>query len=171
MNGIRILKQVFIFGIYMLLQGFLFRHFVFFDIAMCFVYLIFLLQLPNETPKTLMLIIGFAVGLMIDSFYDTAGIQAASCVLIMYLRHILIKLLAPSGGYESVGNISIKEMGFNWYLVYTTSLVFIHHFCMFLIEAGGTGFFLWTLLKIILSTIFTTFMIMAFSFIFHGKSR
>jgi len=155
----------------MFLQGFLFRHFVFFDIAMCFVYMVFLLHLPNDTPKALLLLIGFSTGLVADTFYDTQGIQAASCVLIMFLRPYLIKLLAPSGGYDSVINISIQDLGFNWFVVYTFLLVFIHHLSMFLIEASGTGFFFWTLLKILFSTIFTSFFVLTFSFILHGKTK
>lgn len=60
-----------------------------------YVYPMFLILLPFETPKWIMLPLAFAVGITIDMFNNTAGMHAAACVFIAYARPWLIKAYTP----------------------------------------------------------------------------
>ena len=45
-----------------------------------FLYVMFILMLPFETPDWLVLLLGFITGLTLDMFTDTIGMHTASCV-------------------------------------------------------------------------------------------
>src|ERR1700739_3319163 len=56
------------------------RYFIFFP------YVLFILLLPFNTPKPLVLFASFVLGLCIDAFYNTQGMHASACVLMAFAR-------------------------------------------------------------------------------------
>ncbi len=117
------------------------------------VYLLFILLMPFETPRWVVLLSGFALGLGIDFFENTPGIHTAATVLITYLRPYILKLLAPRDGYEPETFPRIHFYGFNWFLKYTLLMVFIHHMALFYLEVFQLQNFLATLLRVLLSSV------------------
>ena len=53
-------------------------------------YIYFILLLPFETPRWLLLILSFLLGLTIDVFVNTPGVNAAACVLMAFARPFVI---------------------------------------------------------------------------------
>ena len=157
--------------VYLLAQIILFKNLVIFDVAFCFVYIGFLLALPFDIDRLVLMGIGFFTGFMVDIFYDTLGMHAASSVLIMYLRPMYFQLVAPQGGYDVRIVPSIRDMGFVWFSVFTLIFVFIHHLVIFFLEAGGGKMFFYTLLKVLFSTLFTSFVILLVQYIFYPPRR
>ena len=51
-----------------------------------YVYILFILLMPFETPKWLLLINAFLLGLSIDFFSHTLGMHAAASVFIAWIR-------------------------------------------------------------------------------------
>ena len=147
------------FLLYLLLQILILRNIVLFDYAFCFVYIGAILLLPAEVNRTLLLIMGFLTGLLVDVFYNTLGMHAAATLLIAYLRPFWIQLQLETKGNAERLEISIPELGVGGYLVYLLPLVFIHHAALFLIEMSHFGMIGYTLLRIVASTLFTTFLI------------
>jgi len=135
-----------------------------------YVYPLIILLLPFETPRWLLIILGFATGLTVDLFLGSLGMHAAACVLIAYLRPALIKVITPKGAeFEVEPNINLQ--GTTWFLIYCSVATFIHHTCYFLIE-GGTFYnpFI-ALLRIILSTAFSVLFMMIFLFLFTSSKK
>ncbi len=130
------------------------RNLTLFNVAFCFIYIGFLLILPNEINRLLLLAFGFMIGLTIDLFYDSPGIHAASAVLLAFLRPYWINVITPQGGYDIGVAPTVKQMKFSWFASYAIPLIFIHHFAIFYIE-GGLSHFFFTFVKVLLSTIFT----------------
>lgn len=147
------------FLLYLLLQILILRNIVLFDYAFCFVYIAGILLLPAEVNRTLLLIMGFLTGLLVDVFYNTLGMHAAATVLIAYLRPFWIQIQLETKGTTERLEISISELGVGGYLVYLLPLVFIHHAALFFIEMSHFGMIGYTLLRIVASTLFTTFLI------------
>lgn len=147
------------FLLYLLLQILILRNIVLFDYAFCFVYIAGILLLPAEINRTLLLIMGFLTGLLVDVFYNTLGMHAAATLLIAYLRPFWIHFQLETKGTTERLEISIPELGVGGYLVYLLPLVFIHHSALFLIEMSHFGMIGYTLLRIVASTLFTTFLI------------
>lgn len=163
----RLLRQISFFLLYIILQGLIIQHFILFDVAFCFLYIAYILQMPYDTPRPVVLIVAFLAGILVDMFYNTLGIHAAACVLTAYLRRYMIILLTPVGGYEGTIKISAGTLGFRWFFTYTAPLVFIHHFVFFFLESFSFTMFGWTLLKVIASSLFSIFMIFIFQYLIH----
>ena len=136
-----------------------------------FPYILFILLLPFETNKLLVLAMAFFTGLTIDMFYDSAGIHAATCVLIGFVRYSLLKLLSPRDGYEVGQTPTISSMGAVWFISYTATIIFIHHLCFFYLEIFRFSEFFTTLLRVFLSTIGTFSLVYIIQFLFHGEGK
>lgn len=165
MNAQTVIKLVLTFVIYLLLQILIIRNFVLFDVAFCFVYIACILLLPNEITPTWVIFISFLVGLVIDIFYNTAGVHASAAVLIGYLRSYILKFLFPTKGLDTDIIITIKDMGIERFARYIAIMAFLHHTMLFFVEAGNVTFFLITILKIVSSVIFTTVMILILQYL------
>lgn len=161
------ITQLISFFIYWLLQVLLFRNVALFDTAFCFVYVGFLILLPLETSLTTLLLLGFGMGLAIDIFYDTAGVHAATMVIIAFIRPSLLQFVRPSGGYEGVENPTLSKLGFNWFIIYAGITLLLHHSILFLIQ--GSSFSLWfsNFFVILASTALSLFALVIGQFLFY----
>ena len=154
-----IIQYSFWFLLYLLLQILILRNIVLFDYAFCFVYIAGMLLLPAEVNRTLLLILGFLTGLLVDVFYNTLGMHAAATVLVVYLRPFWIHLQLETKGTAERLEISIDELGVIGYLTFLLPLVFVHHAALFFIEMSHFGMIGYTILRIVASTFFTTLLI------------
>lgn len=136
-----------------------------------FPYILFILLLPFETPKLLVMLIAFATGLIIDMFYDTAGIHAAVCTLVGYSRHYVLKVLAPREGYDAGQTPTIQSMGAVWFITYAATIIFIHHLFFFYLEIFRFSEFFPTLLRVFLSTFGTLIFVYVIQFLFYKTAK
>jgi hypothetical protein len=166
-----IISYVLYFILFFLLQIIFFRNVILFDYALCFVYIGYILTLPIDIKPIPLMLIAFGFGLLMDSFFDTVGINAFVCVFIAYLRPYILKTLTPGGGYDALTEISISYMGFVWFIKYAALLVFIHHFAFFFIEAWNIKYFLDVLIRSVLSTIFTLLMIVLLQYLLNRSDK
>lgn len=156
---------------YLFYQGLILQNVVLFHSAFCFLYLGFLLGLPVETKPITLMLIGFAMGFMVDMFYESIGLHTAASVFIMFIRNNWLNLITPQGGYDSGVSPGIQLSGTQWYLLYLIPMVFIHHTLLFYSEAGNFNLAGLTLWKALTSTIFTTVVILIVQFLFPGRRR
>lgn len=163
--------QVISFFVYLALQVFIMKNVVLFHTAFCFIYVAYLLLLPVESNPLVLMGIGFLMGFIIDIFYDSLGMHASASVLIMYLRNYWLNSITPQGGYDSNAVPTLAMNGIQWFSVYATPLVFLHHTVLFFIEAGGFGIFWFTLWKAFISTLLTMVIILIAQFLFAEKKR
>lgn len=171
MQGLSIIAQVIYFLIYLVLQVVLMENVVLFDVAFCFLYVGFLLMLPFEAGTIRLMLMGLAMGLCVDIFYNSFGIHAAASVFIMYIRPYVVSAIAPRGGYETGMTPKLKVMGIEWFSAYSLILIFLHHLLLFFIEAGGFEMFFYTLIKVIASTLFTFVVILIIQYLFYSSKR
>lgn len=143
------------FVLYLLAQVMLFRQLVLFNTGFCFLYVAFILLLPIETNPLALMAIAFLLGFSVDIFYDSLGLHSLSLILVAYLRNYWLATITPQGGYDAGQGPTLAGNGFQWFLVYTLPLVFVHHAVLFFTEAGGFGMFWFTLSKVMMSLIFT----------------
>jgi hypothetical protein len=164
------LSSVLSFVTYLFFQVIFIRHWALFDLAFCFVYISFLLFLPFQLNPLIAMLLGFAMGICIDIFYDTLGIHAACCVLVAYLRPRITNLIKPSGGYDVGMKPYLNTMGAQWFIIYTLLITTVHHLPLFVIEAWGANLLSFSLLKALLSIIFTSFVVVMFQYLFYKSS-
>ena len=134
-----------------------------------FIYVLFIIGLPFETPKWLLLFSAFAMGITIDLFYDTAGMHAAACVFIAYIRPGLLKLFSPRDGYEFGTQPTIQYLGIPWFLSYSGILILLHHLILFYIEVFRFSEFFSTFFRVIVSSVFTILLVVISQYLFHRK--
>ncbi len=147
------------FLLYMIVQILILRNIVLFNYSLCFVYVAGVLLLPAEVGRTSLLMLGFFSGLFVDVFYNTLGMHAAATLLVAYLRPFWIQLQLETKGSTDRVDISLSELGMGGYLSYLFPLVLIHHGMLFFIEMSHFGMLGYTLLRIVASALFTTFLI------------
>lgn len=164
MTASDILKILSNFILLFLAQVFFFK-FGIFGVAFCFPYLYFLLMLPMSVNNNLLLFIGFGYGLLIDTFYDSPGLHAAACTLLAFIRPAAIESITPSGGYDEFTPVSVHILGIRWIISYSLILVTAHHALLFFLEAFSFNHFFFTLSKIIISSILTSFMFIVLQYI------
>lgn len=136
-----------------------------------YMYVLFILLLPFETPRWLLLISGFAIGLSIDLFVNTPGMHTSATVFMAFLRPYVLKLLMPHDEYEQGTYPRLYYYGVTWFLKYSLVLVFLHHTFLFYVEAFRITFFFHTMLRVLLSTLFSVFLIILSQFFIYRKQK
>lgn len=157
--------------IIILAQVLLFKNLVLFDSAFCFAYILIFLMLPIDTNPIVQLLVGFVVGIIVDTFYNTLGIHAAASVLLVYIRIYWSKVMTPSGGYDSGPKINVRTQGLGWFLTYTYPLVLVHAVLLLFIEASGFGLFWQTLSKALYTSVFTLIIILIIQYLFYKRMK
>jgi len=155
MNPNDIIRSTTIGLFYLLLHVFVVRQLVLFDSAFCFIYVGAILTLPYEIGLTTLLLIAFGTGLIADTFDNTLGMHTAATVLMAYLRPTVIRYQMAQKTSEARFELSLRNLGLPTFLSYTFVLILIHHSTLLFIEASSPSLFLFTLLKIGASIVFT----------------
>jgi hypothetical protein len=134
-----------------------------------YVYILFILLLPFETPAWVTLSLGFGLGLIIDIFSETLGMHTAATVLISFIRPYVLSSFAPRDGYETRTLPRVFYYGLPWFIKYTIIMVLVHHLLLFYIEIFRFQDFFAILLRVILSTIFSSVLIILSQFFVFRK--
>jgi rod shape-determining protein MreD len=116
-----------------------------------------------------LMLLGFLLGLTIDSFAGTWGMHTLATTLLAFLRPQLLKIIAPREGYESGSAPRLFYYGLPWFLRYTVFLVFAHHLALFYTEVFRFSDFFHTFLRVIISSIFSTLLIITSQYLFYKR--
>ncbi len=136
-----------------------------------FLYILFIIALPFETPKWLLLLSGFLLGITIDMFYNTMGMHAAATVFMAYIRPSILNLFSPREGYEFGTQPTIQYLGVPWFLSYSAILIVLHHFILFYLEVFRFSEFFPTLIRIIVSSVSTLLLVVLSQYLFQNKKE
>jgi len=130
------------------------------------IYPLFIILLPINISRTLLIILAFILGLSVDIFYDSIGVHAAASVFIAYTRLFILRFLEPKQGYKTEGSPSAHNFGLGWFLSYASIMMVIHLFIYFSIDAFSFVFIFDILIKTILSFIFSMVFIILHQVVF-----
>lgn len=134
-----------------------------------YMYVLFILLLPFETPKWLILILAFSLGLVVDMFSNTPGIHASASVFMAFFRPFVLQSISPRDGFETGTFPRVHYYGIKWFFKYTLLLVFLHHLFLFTVEVFNFYNFHLTLWRTVLSTLFSTLLILISQLIIFRK--
>jgi hypothetical protein len=129
----------------------------------------FILLLPFEIPTWLLLVISFFLGMIMDFFSGTPGMHSSSTVLAGFARPAILRLISVREGYESNERPSMASYGFRWFLIYSSTIVLVHHFALFYLEVFRFNDFFRTFFRVILSSFFSIIFILLLEFYRGGK--
>jgi cell shape-determining protein MreD len=134
-------------------------------------YIYFILLLPFITPNWLLLLSAFLMGLSIDLFSNTMGINAAASVMIAFARPFVIRFISTGTEYEVGERPSLKNQDMKWFLYYCIILILIHHFVLFYLEIFRFREFFTTFLRVVLSSAFTFLLVMLSEYLFYRRQK
>ena len=154
------LKYIGLLALLLFLQVFLLDHLHWLGLVHPFVYIWAILLLPIELPRWAQMLIGAAIGAVMDIFTHASGMHMAACVLIAYMRPLLVARYVQE--LERMkGAITIQSIGLTNYLQLLAVLVLLHHTVLFMLEAFTFAHLWYTLLQIVLSGVLSfTFVLM-----------
>jgi rod shape-determining protein MreD len=138
-----------------LLQLLLFNNIRFTGYINPYVYILFFILLPFDFSGSLMLVLALAMGLILDLFMGTPGVHSLATVLVAFIRPGVLNLIAPHDGYNLNTLPRVSQMGLLWFVKYTAIIVVIHHLVFFYAEVFSFSHFFFTLLKVLLSALFS----------------
>ena len=146
------IKQIGRFLLLLLLQPLLINNLQFLGVCHPYIYIFSLLVMPITLPRWADMLIGGAVGLLLDMFCNSLGVHIAACIMLMYVRPHLI------GAYvldreRLTDEINVRSLGVVNFVKYTILLVLLHHTMVFFLTAWSVQHFWFTLLEVVVSSI------------------
>ncbi|TAE53017.1 MAG: hypothetical protein EAZ89_07800 [Bacteroidetes bacterium] len=157
------------FLLYLFFQVFLFNYLSLLQIAVPFVFILFLITLPFNLPTVATLALAFFTGLLVDIHSDGGtGLHAFSCVAMMAVRGGLTDLISSSN-YRNRAEITFSVQSPIWLVSLLLPLIFIHHSLYFFLEAFSLKDFFFTLLQVITSTLYTFFFSYILCYLFYKR--
>lgn len=162
--GREIFKYIFMFVGLVLTQVLVLNYIQFSGFVNPYIYILFILLLPLNSPRYLVLIAAFVLGLTIDVFSNSLGMHAFATVFVAYMRPLVIRII--SNREEDKNNYpGLLQFKFRWFISYTTIMVLIHHLVLFYLEVYTFSNFIETLVRVLLSSIFSIVLIVLSQFI------
>jgi rod shape-determining protein MreD len=164
-----ILRFGLIFILLILLQVLLLNNIQFSGYINPYVYVLFILLLPVEIPSWLLLLLSFATGLIMDFFSGSPGMHSSATVVAGFVRPYILRGVSPRDGYDPGSDPSMLTYGFRWFLTYTLLIVLVHHTALFYLEVFRFTDFFRTMLRVLLSSLFSITFIIFIEFYRRGK--
>ncbi len=134
-----------------------------------FLYILFIFLYPIKKLDSTLLLLAFLLGLSIDFFTNTGGVNAAATLFIAFARIPVLKSIIGKRDIDYNG-IAIRKLPFFKFLSFIAVLTFMHHFVVF-----GLEYFKWDnmgiiLLKTVLTSVFTIILVLiSYTFVVRKK--
>lgn len=132
-----------------------------------FIYILFILMLPYQTPHWLLLTSSFAIGLVVDIYLGGLGLNAGSAVLAAFVRIILLNNSYFCINSENDEYPSFKRTGFVRYSLFAIIIFLAHHSFYFFMEAYSVSQIIFTL-YLIVSTLACSYLMVTLAFLFFS---
>lgn len=169
------IKQIFtniiLLVLLVLIQGMILDHIQISVYLNPYLYILFILILPFETAKWLLLLSSFILGMSVDVFSNTLGLNTIACLFVAYCRRGVLNLIVSKNEYEPGIRPAIADLGFAWFFSYSAILIIIHHSLLFFLEVFTFNCFLDTLCKIFVSSAATLFLCIISQYIIFKRKK
>lgn len=150
-------------------QVFLLKNMGYYNLSIPYLYILFILLLPFGIPNWLLFMLAFATGITVDVFYDTLGLHALACTVMAFVRILFISLTVQRDGFDNEPEPRLGIMGFRWFVFYAIILAFFHHLILFTFETFRLSEIGYTLVRVVLSSLLSTALILIAEFAFYRK--
>ncbi len=156
-----IFKRAGMFVAFALAQVLVLGHIHLFGYATPLLYVYFVLLFPRNYPKWGVLLWSFGLGLVVDIFFNTPGVAAASMTLLGAIQPYYFEMYVSRDAAENM-QPSMQNIGWMKYFYY--SLVMVMIYCLVFFTLDAFTFYNWVVwLKSVLgSAALTMLMILTF---------
>jgi hypothetical protein len=165
--------HIFRFVALLLLQGLILKRisegwmgYVYFNVLL---YPLFVILLPLRTPRAVVTLTAFLLGIGVDLFYGTIGLHAGAIVFTAYARSFVLNRIEPREGYNVNYSPTKARMGLSWFLRYASIMMGIHLLVYFSLDAFSYIYFGSIVVKSLYSFFFSMFFIIIVMFVFNPE--
>ena len=162
--------QIGFFILLFILQVWIFNKIHLFRVATPLFYIYFIIKLPSNMNRNLVLLLAFLTGLSIDFFNFTLGLHALASTVAGFARYYSFNLFSQRDLPERYIP-SIRTLGFSFFVRYAGFILLIHEFIFFLAESFSLFDPLIILIRIISSFVLTMVLVLAFDSFHFDFSR
>lgn len=134
------------------------------------IYVWFIILLPNNMPKWLVMILGFLMGFTVDMFSAQLGFHTATATLTATVKPLLISWFLNAFD-DNVIVPSTRDLGFINFLLFISITVFLHTLVYNCIETFSFSEIWQLLLRIFVSTLVSIILILICDALFIRTKR
>lgn len=168
----KVALQFIILGLVLVLaQVLVFNHICLFNVGVPMVFIYLIVRLPVTLALNWVLTIGFFLGLIVDVFSDTYGMNAVACTVLAMIRRPVLRLYVPREEDLTRPEPSMLSLGTGVYMKYLLTLTLIYCALIFTIEAFTFFNPLQLLLRIIFSTLLSMIIMLGIDSIMTPRSE
>ncbi|PIE99233.1 MAG: rod shape-determining protein MreD [Polaribacter sp.] len=165
------LRLISLFLFLLLLQVLILNNINLFGYINPYLYIAFIFAFPVNKNKVPILTFSFLLGLFVDIFSNSGGINAIALLSIAYLREGLFKRIFQKTESE-YKLFNLDNEPFGDVFIYISILTFTHHFILFsLANFSVNHFFKNVILNTLVSGVFTLLLYFLGSFIFRKSEQ
>jgi rod shape-determining protein MreD len=150
------------------LQVFVLNNIKFLGFINPYLYVAFVIFYPLRKERISFLTLSFLLGLSIDFFSDSGGINAFSLLFIAYIRLLFIRIIFKKTEQDYL-LFNLHEEPFGKVFNYVITLIVIHHFILFSLANFSTQNFSDVLINTLYSSIFTSVLFLLGTYIIRNK--
>lgn len=151
-----------------LLQVLVLNHVNLFGYLNPMVYITWLFLFPIKKNKSFFLIASFFLGLTIDFFSDSGGINAAATLFIAFIRLPILKVVLRRSDFDFV-LFNLRAISIDKIFLYVATLTITHHFIVFSLEYFSFNAFITIISNTFYTSIFTILLSILGMFLFVKK--
>jgi len=155
-------KQIIRYIAVMMLQVLLFDQLQLFGVCHPYIYILCLLMMPITLSHSADMLIGAAVGLVMDVFCNSLGVHMASCILVMFIRPYLLGAVVNDRDRLNE-QICLRTLGWEAFIKYMVILVVIHHLTVFMLAAWSISHIIFVLVETLVSGFITCILILGYN--------
>ena len=165
-----ILRYTILFILCILLQALIFNKIVLFHVAVPIVFIYFIIRLPINIKLAYLFTFAFLLGLIVDIFSDTPGVNALACTLIAAIRTPIYYAYMPKDDTTSRFIPAVATMGMIEYIKYLLTFIVIYSLLAFSIEFFSFADVKGIVIMSAASSVFTFFILLAVDCLIPVKS-
>lgn len=156
-----VISNIFLFLLLVIGQVVVFNNLILFNSAVALVFLYFIISLPITTNINAVTALSFLLGLSVDIFQDTPGLNAFCCTVLGFFRPFIFHLYVPHDEDFSGRRICINNIGLTAYLKYMLTFVVLYCLLYFIIESFNYSDIDRLLIRVLASSAYTFIIIYA----------
>ncbi|MFV0289574.1 MAG: rod shape-determining protein MreD [Mangrovibacterium sp.] len=117
------------------IQILLLNHVHLLGMAVPFIYIFIIMMMPYRTAPYVLMIAGFSLGLFVDIFMNTIGLNAAATSFLAFLRPTIIRIISKKDYSEISSSPSVASNGMLWFISYTLLCCLFHELFLYTLES------------------------------------
>ena len=156
------------FFILVLMQVLIFNNINLFGYTNPLIYIAFVFYYPLHKEKGLFLFLSFLLGLSIDFFSNTGGINAAATLFIAFIRLPLLSFILGKTDFD-FQLFNIRAISFGKAFSFIALMTVIHHFILFSLDYFSLNAFSPIISKTLTTSVFSILIILVGIILFTKK--